>query len=82
MWRLLEGSPAVSANGAGPIPQAAAPAPAASPAPQANGRVHFITETDLLTMQPGSVVRLAPGCRLTPLAQDTARRLNLQLSYE
>lgn len=82
MWRLLEGSAVASVNGAGPIPQAAAPAPAASPAPQANGRVHFITETDLLTMQPGSVVRLAPGCRLTPLAQDTARRLNLQLSYE
>jgi hypothetical protein len=43
---------------------------------------NFLTESDLLTLQPGSFLRLAPGSRLTPLAQDTARRLNLQLVFE
>jgi hypothetical protein len=43
---------------------------------------HFVTEAELLTLQPGSVLRLSPASRLTPLAQDTARRLNLQLVFE
>lgn len=82
LWRLLQGQPAAGptitrSNGAGPAQQATTPPPAA-----ANGRVQFITETDLLTMRPGDTVRLASGCRFTPLAQDTARRMNLQLLYE
>lgn len=51
-----------------------APAPAA-----AQGRSVFITESDLLSLAPGSTLRLAPGSRLTPQAQDTARRLRLLL---
>ncbi|NJN94408.1 MAG: hypothetical protein HC875_10105 [Anaerolineales bacterium] len=43
---------------------------------------NFITEAELLLLQPGSVLRLTPGSRLTPQAQDTARRLNLRLVFE
>ncbi len=83
MWRLLQGEPVAYTNGAGPVHRQAPPQPAAAaPAPSPNGRVQFITETDLLTMRPGDVLRLGAGCRLTPLAQDTARRMNLQLLYE
>jgi flavoprotein len=42
----------------------------------------FITAAELLSFQPGSVVRLAPGSRLTPQAWDTAARLNLKLQCE
>jgi hypothetical protein len=42
-------------------------------------RAAFITEADLLGLAPGSALRLAPGSRLTPQAQDTARRLRLKL---
>lgn len=82
MWQLLQGEPAVNVNGAGSVRQAPVAPVAAAPASSVNGRVQFITETDLLTMRPGDAIRLAPGCRLTPLAQDTARRMNLQLLYE
>lgn len=39
----------------------------------------FITEADLFSLAPGSTLRLAPGSRLTPQAQDTAGRLRLHL---
>lgn len=60
-------------------------APANSPRPawaaaQPNGaQGGFITESDLLSLAPGSSLRLAPGSRLTPQAQDTAQRLRLAL---
>ncbi len=44
-------------------------------------KTNFITEAELLSLQPGSVLRLMPGSRLTPQAQDTARRLNLKLVF-
>jgi hypothetical protein len=51
--------------------------------PHSNGtKPNFITETELLWLQPGSVLRLAPGSRLTHQAQDTAKRLNLKLVFE
>lgn len=80
MWRLLQEQPAgndhvsTRSNGARPVQKALGP--------PVNGSVQFITQTDLLTLQPGDTVRLTAGCRLTPLAQDTARRMNLQLLYE
>lgn len=40
----------------------------------------FITESDLLSLPPGSTLRLPPGSRLTPQAQDTAARLHLILA--
>jgi hypothetical protein len=57
------------------------PAPAAldAPRPPAAERAAFITEADLIGLAPGSTLRLAPGSRLTPQAQDTARRLRLAL---
>jgi Flavoprotein len=59
-------------------PQVAAPQPLAqSPTLMAPGA--FITEVDLLGLAPGSTLRLAPASRLTPQAQDTARRLRLTL---
>lgn len=49
---------------------------------RANGsRPQFITATDLLSMEPGATVRLDETCRLTPLAQDAAQRMNLKLLY-
>ena len=49
-------------------------------APATTGtKAGFITETEILTLAPGSPVRLAPGSRLTPQAQDTAKRLGLIL---
>lgn len=50
--------------------------------PGGNGQTNFVTEAELLTCPPGSVLRLASGSRLTPLAHDTAKRLNLQLLFE
>lgn len=61
----------VGARSAAPL----APAPANVAAPHAA----FITESDLLGLAPGSTLRLAPGSRLTPQAQDTAVRLLLRL---
>jgi hypothetical protein len=51
---------------------------------QANGHANgkhagIVTEADLLALAPGSVVHFAPGSRLTPQAQDTAKRLGLKL---
>ena len=49
-------------------------------APGSNGaRAGFVTETEILALAPGSALRLAPGSRLTPQAQDTAKRLGLIL---
>jgi hypothetical protein len=44
-------------------------------------RLGFVTENELLTLKPESVLRLARGRRLTAQAQDTARRLELRLEY-
>jgi hypothetical protein len=92
MWQLLrkkpplpDGDGAVPASSNGALLSAAGTAARQMeppPAPAANGSVHFITETDLLTLQPGATIRLNPACRLTPLAQDTARRMNIKLLYE
>lgn len=66
----------------------AAPAPGGESANGATASIHvngshpqFITAEDLLTMEPGATVRLRESCRLTPLAQDAARRMNLKLVY-
>jgi hypothetical protein len=46
----------------------------------ANGAMAgIVTEADLLALHPGSIVHFAAGSRLTPQAQDTARRLGLKL---
>jgi len=42
----------------------------------------FVTETDLLTLQPGTILRLPAGSRLTPLAWETANRCNIQIVCE
>jgi hypothetical protein len=45
-------------------------------------KANFVTAAEILSLQPGSVLHLAPGSRLTPQAQDTARRMSLHLEYE
>lgn len=53
---------------------------ATAPAPAHNLSLGgVITQVDLFGLEPGSVLHLAPGSRLTPLAQDTAKRLGLQV---
>ena len=47
-----------------------------------NGRHPIITDADLSAITPGTTLRLPPGARLTPLAQDTARRRDLRLMWE
>jgi len=46
-----------------------------------NGRVSILTAADLAAYQPGSSLQLPAGTRLTPLAEDIARRQNLRLVY-
>jgi len=68
-------------------PQPAPALPAAPAAAVVNGQavVHsqngagWITETDLLMIEPGTTLHLSPGSRVTPLARDTAQRLGIQL---
>jgi hypothetical protein len=48
----------------------------------APGKAGFVTAADLHALPVGETVRLAPGSRLTPQAQDVARRLNLRLLPE
>ncbi len=45
-------------------------------------RAGFVTATDLQALPTGSALRLAAGARLTPQAQDLARRLQLILMLE
>lgn len=47
-------------------------------------RLHtpIVTESDVVTVQPGSTVVLDAGARVTPLAQDTAQRRHLTLTYQ
>jgi hypothetical protein len=45
-------------------------------------KANVVTAAEILALQPGSILRLAPGSRLTPQAQDTARRMSLHLEYE
>ena len=43
------------------------------------GREPGSRELEVLTMEPGTMLHLSPGSRLTPLARDTAQRLGIQL---
>lgn len=56
--------------------------PALVETPPTSNSANFVTETDLLTLPTGAVVRLAPGSRLTPLARETAERRNLKIVFE
>jgi hypothetical protein len=57
-------------------------APARATHAAAPGKAGFVTAADLHLLPVGETVRLAPGSRLTPQAQDVARRLNLRLLPE
>lgn len=39
----------------------------------------IVTQTDLAAIEPGGILHLSPGSRLTPLAFDHARRLGIQI---
>lgn len=47
-----------------------------------NGRSPILTETDLFSYQPGTILHLPADTRLTPLAQDSAQKRNLTLVFE
>jgi hypothetical protein len=67
-------------------PTPAAPAPvqgAVVSVGGGNGRYSpILTAADLIAYPPGTTLRLPAGTRLTPLAQDTARRQSLCLFFE
>lgn len=67
--------------GLGTVAPAETPDPAITnaPPPVLGLSGAFITQTDLAGLPAGSVVRLAVGTKLTPLARDTAARLRLTL---
>jgi hypothetical protein len=44
-----------------------------------NGANHILTAGDLMAYQPGETVKHSAGTRLTPLAQETVRRMALRL---
>ena len=48
----------------------------------ANGRSPILTESDLYSYQPGTILHLPVNTRLTPLAQDSAHKRNLKLIFE
>ena len=80
--RLLAeaGAPTVVRNGsASAMPHSNLPGIAG----RSNGlKANFVTAGDLQALPAGSALCLAPGSRLTPQAQDIARRLNLTLMIE
>lgn len=47
-----------------------------------NGRSPILTESDLFAYQPGTTLHLPANTRLTPLAKDGVRKLNLKLIFE
>ncbi len=47
-----------------------------------NGRSAILTESDLVSYQPGTTVHIPAHTRLTPLAQDSAQKRNLTLVFE
>jgi hypothetical protein len=47
--------------------------------PAQSGGTPFITQNDLLPLLPGSSITVPPGARFTPLANDTAKRLRLNV---
>ena len=47
-----------------------------------NGRPAIITEGELAAIDPGTILHLPYGARLTPLAHDTAQRRGLRLVWE
>jgi hypothetical protein len=53
------------------------PLPVFIPAP--SGGTPYITQNDLLTLAPGSSIIVPPEARFTPLAQDTVKRLRLNV---
>lgn len=73
---ILHPGPAPAANGAASV--AAHLDTAVAP----NISTTILTDAELSGLPAGSVLRLGSGARLTPLAQDTAQRLRLQLLYE
>lgn len=82
--RLLTGAAAHSGQPASaslPNFRLAGPLPLVD-TPSTRSSANFVTETDLLTLPAGAVIRLAPGSRLTPLARETAERRNLRIVFE
>lgn len=49
--------------------------------PERNG-AQIVTQADIAHLAHGSVLRLPPGSRLTPLASETIARLSIQVVYE
>lgn len=47
-----------------------------------NGRSTILTESDLINYQTGTILHLPANTRLTPLAQDNAKKRNLKLLFE
>ena len=47
-----------------------------------NGRSTILTESDLFNYQAGTTLHLPANTRLTPLAQDNAKKRNLKLLFE
>ena len=76
--RLLTGPLTIQAASA-PAPVRSAVSP--SPAPSIGGGATIVTASELLPCTPGSAIRLGKGSRLTPQAEDTARRLRLKLEF-
>jgi hypothetical protein len=58
-----------------PVAQTSAPAPLSGPAVAAA----VITQADIAHLQEGGLLRIPKGSRLTPLAQETANRLRLEV---
>jgi hypothetical protein len=53
----------------------------AAPIYRINTQTTILTAADLMNHQPGTILHIPAGTRLTPLAQDSARSRRLQLQY-
>jgi hypothetical protein len=69
-------------NGAEPKNQSAQPKVGTSKSVYTTRPGEILTAGDLLMFPPGSTIRLVPGAKLTPLAQEEAHRKELNLVYE